>query len=259
MGPTHRSLRRSGIIVLYVAPFSCIIITAGNWQRATQYSPPLSTPSYNHSHLKRVRAYRCSYLVVVTTNRIGLVATKTNVQIHAVNSEDAKPHQTMEWKHTHSHFVESNGRSQLPKIKILWSLTFHAYLLSMIHNMAPKYKKIVTYLFIIAVTFRRKRKRKKLLFVTLSPPQAPHFVKKWGSQHCKRNHESIALPVVLIGLGILDRPNYDEGETERIGGCVQPKFKHGLQVLKVGSAVCRYAFPEHDDKESHSIPPQRHT
>jgi hypothetical protein len=47
-----------------------------------------------------------------------------------------------------------------------------------------------------------ERKKKKLFFVSLSSPQAPRFLKKWGSQHFKRNHESIALPVALIGLCI---------------------------------------------------------
>jgi hypothetical protein len=47
-----------------------------------------------------------------------------------------------------------------------------------------------------------ERKKKKLFFVSLSSSQAPRFLKKWGSQHFKRNHESIALPVALIGLCI---------------------------------------------------------
>jgi len=76
------------------------------------------------------------------------------------------------------------------------------------------------------MVLQEKGERKRFLFVTLSPPQAPHFVKRWGSQHSRKNHESMSLPVVLMGLGPLDRPNHDEGEsvgeTQRLVHCSDP-------------------------------------
>jgi len=36
------------------------------------------------------------------------------------------------------------------------------------------------------MVLQEKGERKRLLFVTLSPPQAPHFVKRWGSSIPKR-------------------------------------------------------------------------
>lgn len=85
-----------------------------------------------------------------------------------------------------------------------------------------------------------QEKKKVALFHSFSsPPQAPHFLKRWGSQHSKRNHESIALPVLLIGLGILDRPNYDEGETERIMDCYDPH----IPLLLLGPAMFSSCYP----------------
>jgi len=56
-----------------------------------------------------------------------------------------------------------------------------------------------------------KEVKKKAFFVSLSSPQSTMLSQRGGvySQHFKRNHESIALPVALIGLCNVDRPNND--------------------------------------------------
>jgi len=52
---------------------------------------------------------------------------------------------------------------------------------------------------------------KKVVLCVSFFPTKHHAFQRGGvySQHFKRNHESIALPVALIGLCNVDRPNND--------------------------------------------------